>query len=67
MTGTGLNRLIVKLHRICEELAAIKALLQQLPETQAAVFIQMNEEYQKARMQGKKSSDIWTIAPPNSR
>lgn len=52
---------------IKEKLAAIESLLQRLPEIQAAVFIQMNEEYQAARMIGKKSSDLWTIAPPNSR
>ncbi len=49
------------------KLAAIESLLQRLPEIQAAVFIQMNEEYQAARMGGMKSSDLWTIAPPNLR
>lgn len=52
---------------INEKLAAIESLLQRLPEIQAAVFIQMQEEYLTARMQGKKSSDLWVIAPPNSR
>lgn len=55
------------LAEIKEKLAAIESLLQRLPEIQAAVFIQMNEEYQSARMGGMKSSDLWTIAPPNLR
>lgn len=55
------------LTEIKERLVAIESLLQRLPEIQAAVFIQMNEEYQAARMSGMKSSDLWTIAPPNSR
>jgi len=55
------------LTEIKEKLATIESLLQRLPEIQAAVFIQMNEEYQAALMAGKKSSDLWTIAPPNSR
>ncbi|MCD8142016.1 MAG: hypothetical protein LUD83_01835 [Clostridiales bacterium] len=55
------------LTEIKERLAAIEALLQRLPEVQAAVFIQMQEEYEAARLQGRKSSDLWTIAPPNSR
>lgn len=55
------------LEKIKEKLAAIELLLQQLPEIQAAIFIQMNEEYQAAKMQGKKASDIWTIQKPNLR
>ncbi len=55
------------LAEIKEKLAAIESLLHRLPEIQAAVFIQMQEEHEAARMQGLKSSDIWTIAPPNSR
>ncbi|MCD7735305.1 MAG: hypothetical protein LUH48_09325 [Clostridiales bacterium] len=55
------------LTEIKERLAAIETLLQRLPEVQAAVFIQMQEEYETARMQGRKSSDLWTITPPNSR
>ncbi|MCD8086927.1 MAG: hypothetical protein LUF28_11590 [Clostridiales bacterium] len=55
------------LTEIKERLAAIEALLQRLPEVQAVVFIQMQEEYEAARLQGRKSSDLWTIAPPNAR
>lgn len=55
------------LTEIKQTLEEIKSLLQRLPEIQAAVFIQMNEEYRAAQMAGKKSSDLWTIAPPNSR
>lgn len=56
-----------ELTEIKEKLEAIESLLRQLPEIQAAVFIQMNEEYQIAKLQGRKSSDLWTIAPPNLR
>lgn len=56
-----------ELLEIKEKLAAIESLLQRLPEIQAAVFFQMQEEYQAAKMQGMKSSDLWTIAPPNLR
>lgn len=56
-----------ELAEIKEKLNAIETLLQRLPEIQAAVFIQMNEEYQIAKMQGLKSSDLWTIAPPYLR
>jgi len=55
------------LTEIKERLSAIESLLRRLPEIQAAVFIQMNEEYQAARLQGRSSSDLWTVAPPDSR
>ena len=55
------------LDEIKEKLVAIESLLQRLPEIQAAVFIQMNEEYQSAKFQGRKCADIFTIAPPNLR
>lgn len=56
-----------KLSAIDEKLAAIESLLQRLPEIQAATLLQMYDEYQSARMQGKKASDLWVIPPPNSR
>lgn len=56
-----------ELTEIKEKLAAIESLLQRLPEIQAAVLIQMCEEYQAARLEGKSSSDLWVISPPNSR
>lgn len=55
------------LTEIKEKLAAIESLLQRLPEIQAAVFLKMKEEYEAARLEGKKSSDLWVIAPPNER
>lgn len=55
------------LTEITEKLTAIESLLQRLPEIQAAVFIQMQEEYRAAQLQGRKSSDLWVIAPPDSR
>ena len=56
-----------ELKEIKEKLTAIESLLQRLTEIQAAVFIQMNEEYQAAKMRGQKSSELWSIAPPSSR
>lgn len=55
------------LTEIKEKLAAIESLLQRLPEIQAAVFLKMKEEYEAAKLEGKKSSDLWVIAPPNER
>mgnify|MGYP005775103525 FL=1 len=46
------------LTEIKEKLAAIESLLQRLPEIQAAVFLKMKEEYEAARLEGKKSSDL---------
>ncbi|HJB14367.1 MAG TPA: hypothetical protein H9787_11750 [Candidatus Oscillibacter excrementigallinarum] len=45
----------------------IESLLQRLPEIQAAVFLQMQEELEDAHRRGLKSSDIWVICPPESR
>lgn len=56
-----------ELAEIKEKLASIESLLQRLPEIQAAAFLQMCDEYQQAKFQGKKASDIWTIPPPNLR
>lgn len=52
---------------IKEKLAAIESLLQRLPEIQAAVFFQLLDEYELAKLQGRKASDIWIIAPPDKR
>ena len=40
-------------------LASIEMLLRQMPEVQAATYIKMNEEYQRARLQGKSCDDLW--------
>lgn len=62
-----MNEKELELSEIKQKLATIESLLQRLPEIQAAVFFQMQEEYQAAKMQGMKISDIWTIAPPSLR
>lgn len=64
MGGENVEKEIVA---IKEKLAVIEALLQQLPEYQAAVFLQMWEEYQTGKLFGKKFSDMFTILPPGSR
>lgn len=56
-----------ELIEIKAKLAAIESLLQRLPEIQAVALLQMYDEYQSGRMQGKKASDLWTIPPPNLR
>lgn len=52
---------------ITRELADIHNLLRHLPEIQAAVFLQMQEEARAAAIQGGKPSDIWEIATPDQR
>lgn len=56
-----------ELQEIKEKLAAIESILQRLPELEAAAFLQMYDEYQAARFEGKKAADLWVIPPPSSR
>lgn len=56
-----------ELEEIRKELAEIHSLLQRLPELQAAVFFQMWDEAQTAKIHGKTLRDIWTTAPPDQR
>lgn len=56
-----------ELSEIKERLLAIESLLKRMPEIQAAVFLQMYDEYQSARLFGKKPSDLWVIAQPSER
>lgn len=56
-----------KMDEIIEKLTAIESLLKRLPEIQAAVYLQLKEEYDAAKLKGKKTGDIWTIAPPTLR
>ncbi len=52
------------LQEIKEKLTVIESLLQQLPVIQAVTFIQLNEEYQLARLRGKTSKDLWDLNIP---
>ncbi len=52
---------------IKERLTAIESLLQRLPEIQAAIFFQMLDEYQSARLTGTKAHDIWDVPTPDQR
>ena len=56
-----------EIRELKEKLAAIESLLQRLPETHAAAFFLMLDEYQAARLAGKKDNDIWEIPTPNQR
>lgn len=56
-----------ELHQIKEKLTAIESLLQRLPEIQAAVFLQMLDEYQSAKLTGKKANDLWEVPSPPAR
>lgn len=55
------------LSEIREKLAAIESILQRLPEIQAAVFFQMMEEYENAKLQGRKAGDLWEVPNPRDR
>lgn len=55
------------LSEIRERLAAIESLLQRLPEIQAAVFFQMLEEYQIAKIQGRAAGELWEVPNPRDR
>ena len=56
-----------ELIEIKERLAAIESLLQRLPEIQAAVFLKMLDEYQYAKLTGKKAADLWEVPSPPAR
>ncbi len=55
------------LEEIKEKLAAIESLLQRLPEIQSAIFIQMFEEYETAKLQGRKAGELWKVPNPQNR
>ena len=52
---------------IKEKLASIESLLQRMPEIQAAVFLQMYEEYEIAKAQGKPAKALWKVPSPHQR
>lgn len=56
-----------ELGEIKEKLAAIESLLQRLPEMQAAVFLQMQDEYEMAKAQGRRAQDLWAVPTPKQR
>lgn len=56
-----------ELVKIKEKLAAIESLLQRLPEIQAAVFLQMQDEYEMAKAQGRRAQDLWVVPTPKQR
>lgn len=53
------------LEEIKKSLAHIEMMLQQMPEIQAATFITMWEEWEKARFCGKSAKDLWEVISPN--
>lgn len=56
-----------ELAEIKEKLAAIESLLQRLPEIQAAVFLQMQDEYEMAKAHGRRAQDLWAVPTPDER
>lgn len=56
-----------ELEEIKEKLTAIESLLQRLPEIQAAVFLQMHDEYETAKVQGRDVRSLWSVPNPNRR
>lgn len=64
----NLEQLVERLERIEKELAAIASLLRRLPEIQAAVYLQMKEEYAGASLfRHQSAKDLWEVCPPNLR
>ena len=59
--------ILKELRELRKEVAALTDLLRRLPEIQAAVFFQFEEEKNEAAMQGRKPRDTWVIAPPEKR
>lgn len=49
------------------KLDTIISLLQRMPEIQAAAFLMMSDEKEKAALQGKKAADLWIIPKPEER
>lgn len=66
MTNRG-DDLKEDIAEIKEKLSAIESLLQRLPEIQAAVFFRMLDEYEAAKLQGRRSSDLWEVPNPQKR
>ena len=62
-----MEELLETLKAVDKKLAAIESLLQRLPEIHSAVFLQMQEELRAAQLLGRKSTDIFTVAPPHVR
>ena len=62
--GVGMEN---EIQEIKERLTAIESLLQRLPEIQAAVFLQMFDEYQSAKIVGKGAKDLWEVPNPQVR
>lgn len=54
-----------ELQEIKKELEAIESLLRQLPVLTALAYIRLNEEFQQAKMQGKRFDDLWELELPN--
>lgn len=55
------------IQEIKEKLAAIESLLQRLPEIQAAVFFQMLDDYQSAKLSGHSAKELWEVPNPPAR
>ena len=66
MTNRG-DDLKEDIAQIKEKLAAIESLLQRLPEIQAAVFFQMLDEYEAAKLQGRRARELWEVPDPQER
>lgn len=56
-----------ELKEISEKLDIIISLMQRMPEIQAAVFLNMQEEKGTATLQGRKAADLWVIPRPEER
>ena len=66
MTNRG-DDLKEDIAEIKEKLAAIESLLQRLPEIQAAVFFKMLDEYEAAKLHGRRARKLWEVPDPQER
>lgn len=67
MEPQAADRLCDAMAKLEKRLDAIENIMKRMPEVYAAVFFRAYEEYQAAKLQGKRVSDIWDIEPPNLR
>lgn len=66
MQRGGENRNYMKndeilLESINKRLGIIETMLAKLPEVQAITYLMMKEEYETARLQGKRIKDLWDL------
>lgn len=67
VTEEELHVALRELPEIKETLKNIERLLRKMPEIQAAVYIQMQEEADSAKFRGVSAKDLWEVCPSEGR